>query len=313
MNARSLTPVPRTPVARVVWATDFSEGAAQAATRLVSLPLAEQAQITLLHVIPESHLMWLPTQVEQSAHAQTDLVARQLNQVLTTVGRRDVVVSPAVSIGAPHHEVVRKASLLGADLIVMGRHGNRPVRDLLFGSTAERIVRCSPTPMLIVAKRAGHPYFRPLVAVDLESESSRIIATALRLISASCPHVKLLHSYHVPYGPFVNPDVEESERIEHRQQLREKAEQRLRELMKLHRIPSVRWRRSVVQTEPRQAILRESVLIRADLIAIGTHGRAGLLQSLLGGVSSNVIQAATCDVLVVPTFQTESASQSPPS
>jgi nucleotide-binding universal stress UspA family protein len=47
---------------------------------------------------------------------------------------------------------------------------------------------------------------------------------------------------------------------------------------------------------------------KADLIAIGTHGRGGLTRLLLGSTAESVVRHAPCPVLVVP----ESARASPP-
>jgi nucleotide-binding universal stress UspA family protein len=45
-------------------------------------------------------------------------------------------------------------------------------------------------------------------------------------------------------------------------------------------------------------MLAEAVGRRADLIAVGTHGRSGIAHALIGSVAEWVIQTAACDVLV---------------
>jgi len=46
-------------------------------------------------------------------------------------------------------------------------------------------------------------------------------------------------------------------------------------------------------------ILAAAKALSADLILIGTHGRTGLKRIVLGSVARNVLQHATCSVLVV--------------
>ena len=47
-------------------------------------------------------------------------------------------------------------------------------------------------------------------------------------------------------------------------------------------------------------ILRQAIERKADLIVMGTHGRTGLRQVLLGSVTEKIIRNASCPVLVVP-------------
>jgi nucleotide-binding universal stress UspA family protein len=53
-----------------------------------------------------------------------------------------------------------------------------------------------------------------------------------------------------------------------------------------------------VPGEACHAILAEAEKRRADLITVGTHGRAGLARALVGSVAGSVLRAAACDVLV---------------
>jgi nucleotide-binding universal stress UspA family protein len=50
--------------------------------------------------------------------------------------------------------------------------------------------------------------------------------------------------------------------------------------------------------DARAILLNEAVRGRADVIAIGTHGRSGLSRALIGSIAEDVIANAPCDVLV---------------
>ena len=60
----------------------------------------------------------------------------------------------------------------------------------------------------------------------------------------------------------------------------------------------VKWQTVIVRGDPRTALLAETVRRRADLVAVGTHGRSGIAHALIGSVAEWVIQTAACDVLV---------------
>jgi nucleotide-binding universal stress UspA family protein len=53
-------------------------------------------------------------------------------------------------VGKPHREIVRIARERGAELIVMGAQGADALDFLIFGSTAQRVVRMASCPVLTV-------------------------------------------------------------------------------------------------------------------------------------------------------------------
>jgi nucleotide-binding universal stress UspA family protein len=70
------------------------------------------------------------------------------------IGTR-VQASAIVRSGNPHQEILREAADQGAELIVVATHGHSGVEHMLFGSTAERVVRRSPVPVLIIRPQTG--------------------------------------------------------------------------------------------------------------------------------------------------------------
>jgi nucleotide-binding universal stress UspA family protein len=64
-------------------------------------------------------------------------------------------VEEVVTSSKPHHEILRVAAEQRSDLIVLGIHGRNPVDRLVFGSTAEPVVRRAPCPVLTVRAHAA--------------------------------------------------------------------------------------------------------------------------------------------------------------
>jgi len=58
-------------------------------------------------------------------------------------------------------------------------------------------------------------------------------------------------------------------------------------------------RQFTTEGEPANAILKFADEIGADLIAMGSHGRTGVLRILMGSVSRQVLEHAKCPVLIV--------------
>ena len=81
----------------------------------------------------------------------------RLNEELTGIHRKHVPTfrpeNCHIRGGRPYEEIVRVAREIGADLIVLSTRGHSGLKHLLLGSTAERVVRNAPCPVLVARKR----------------------------------------------------------------------------------------------------------------------------------------------------------------
>jgi len=259
----------------IVVPTDFSDGAHVALERAKRLPLVPGGRLLLLHVVPTSlHDAILRESAAAGAR-------HQLSALADAVGR-DARIETEVAIGEPFEVIGRRSRELAADLIVVGRHGQRAVRDVLIGTTAERAIRHSASPMLVVSRPATRPYERPLVTTDLEDSVTQV-ARAMRALVKPADAIPVLHA-------------SQDERSENG------ARDRVAVLIsRLTAESGASWFPLIRIGDPRDVIIDELVARDVDLVAVGTHGRAGLSRVLLGSVAERVIHAARCDVLVVRT------------
>jgi nucleotide-binding universal stress UspA family protein len=69
-------------------------------------------------------------------------------------------VEKMVVRGVPFVEIIKTAKSKNADMIVIGTHGRTGIDHMLFGSTAEKVVRKSPCPVLTV-RIAGKEFKMP--------------------------------------------------------------------------------------------------------------------------------------------------------
>ncbi len=65
------------------------------------------------------------------------------------------------------------------------------------------------------------------------------------------------------------------------------------------KLPAIPVKEEVIDGQPKEVIVRTAREWPADLIVIGSHGRTGIGQFLLGSVSMSVLSAAPCSVMVV--------------
>lgn len=139
---------------RILTAIDFSENSEYAFDYALSLASHYNAELTIIHVINEPvdlrgfyvpHISFeqLEQEIEAGAAKMMDEFCR------TRLGSFSRFTTEIVG-GIPHEEIVSAATRLAASLIVLGTHGRTGLDHLLFGSTAERVVRSAHCPVLTV-------------------------------------------------------------------------------------------------------------------------------------------------------------------
>jgi universal stress protein A len=120
-----------------------------------ALPMAENfgARITLLHVVEpmiQPDELVAPSEIVEVRSARV----KSAWQKLETLGHQ--TIKPAidsdtvVEVGRPYEEIVAAAKARKTDLIIMATRGHTGLKHLLVGSTAERVVRHAPCPVLTV-------------------------------------------------------------------------------------------------------------------------------------------------------------------
>jgi nucleotide-binding universal stress UspA family protein len=139
-------------VRHVLVPTDFSDPAHRALRYGVALAQRFRARLTILHVLgfdPDAAI---------SASVQPALAEVLEDRARTAMHDLDALAADIVDIdveilllrGTPSVEIVRTTTDEGCDLVVLGAHGRSALRHMLFGSTAERVVRKAPCPVLVV-------------------------------------------------------------------------------------------------------------------------------------------------------------------
>jgi nucleotide-binding universal stress UspA family protein len=286
----------REPLETVLLPTDFSKGADQALQRALLLPLALGARLHVVHVLPTGLPARVRAKVEADARASLNAVVARVREGVKFAGQ--INVTAEVLRGEPFVQLIRCARDINAELIVLGRHGRRPIRDRFMGTTAERVIRKGDAPVLAVHLAADRPYQRPLVATDLEAPSKRVLDLALRMIDAKVRRVDVVHTFNVPFEEIVSPAFSSREKNDYRRTCREEAAAGLDEFLAPYQASGVRWKATLRSGDARAVVLAEALRRKSDLIAVGTHGRSGLAHALVGSVAEWIVAAASCDVLV---------------
>ena len=285
----------------ILIATDLSSPARRAADRAAQLARAAGARLQLVHALDAGAAAQLQQLLGVDTALEATLVEHTRAELETLAGElaalHHVEVEPTLMQGAVVGEISREAERTPADLVVVGARGTHFMRRLVFGSTAERLLRKTARPMLVVKQRAHEPYRRVLVALDFSAWSKPLIELARRV--APDAHLVLLSAYDVPYQSRMRLAGATDAKIEvYRERAQASAEQQLQALAGLAGLARTDWTPCLVHADPSLAIGEQEVEQACDLIVVGKHGRNVVEDMLLGSVTSHVLAESAADVLV---------------
>ncbi len=152
-------------IKKVLFPTDLSDAAAEA--QLYACALAEQfdAELHILSVMqdiamvsPDPNMPWvIPASSLEEIRSSLETALKAIPEPKWSEGRR---IHRVLRTGTPFLEIVKYAADQDIDVIVVGTHGRSGLTHMLLGSTAERIVRKAPCPVLTVHPK-GHQFVMP--------------------------------------------------------------------------------------------------------------------------------------------------------
>lgn len=287
-------------IKNVVAATDFSDVSRHAVQRAAVLAAEQHAQLMLVHVMSgpslESLRQLFPSIVDAEIRLTEDvqrLLSELAAELCNAVG---VTPDTRVRIGRVVDEILCESD--PADLLVLGARGSNPLRDLILGTTAERLLRKRRQPALVVRRPPQDGYRRVLIPVDFTPHS----ATALRMAMRIAPQAEytVFHAFDVPFeGKLWLAGVPDEQIDGYRNQARQFSLNTINELIREVGGDPHRFQPAVKLGEASPLILASEAELGADLIVIGKHSRSMVEELLLGSVARHVLSTAQCDVLVV--------------
>ncbi|MER3424782.1 MAG: hypothetical protein C4293_17740 [Nitrospiraceae bacterium] len=139
-------------LSRILFATDFSDCAAQAQEYALFLASACQARLDFVHAfefVPGLYPDEVPTRqlYVDEVRRQID---RQIEELVKAAEERGVSASGRQMLGIASEQIIEAAREQETDLIVVGTHGRTGLERVLLGSTAERVINGAPCPVLTV-------------------------------------------------------------------------------------------------------------------------------------------------------------------
>jgi universal stress protein E len=281
-------------VRRILCATDLTARSKAAWHRAVSLARQTGARLTVLHVVDSD-------QSERVARMRANRAyVELLSQADRVFGSAAGFIDVVVRRGSVRDVIAKTAHEWDADLIVVAAPKSRRL-DSIVGTTAERLVRMSKRPVLVVRRDVQDGYGKVAIAADLSSASLPMMRTAIRLAALDHASTTIVHAIHPSYdGAMRSVGLDESTIARYQRSSQAVARQRLQAIVADAGL-SPGSTRVVVRGDPPPAAIRAVIEYeRPELLAIGASRWFLLERLLIGSVADRMLRAAPCDVLVIP-------------
>ena len=279
----------------ILAATDFSTRSQRAVRRAGLLARDSGAELTLVHVVDDDQ--------------PSDLVALESREAQRILGEqigalaelRGLPSRALVVAGDPFDGILRAASSTAADLIVMGAHRKQLLRDILVGTTIERVIRTGPVPVLMVNREVEQPYRTALAPVDLSEPSVNAIRTGMALGLSGGARLALVHAF-LPLAKgqmfYAGLSRETIDGYVADEGLR--ATKELIAFLEANGLDDYGQSMRVDEGAPFEVISKVVEQSSPDVLIMGTHGRTGIVKALLGSVTEEVLRSLDVDILAVP-------------
>jgi nucleotide-binding universal stress UspA family protein len=292
------------PIETVLCATDFSETASQALHHATRLASRHQARLVLVHIVEPlpADPYPMPAALPTGEANLRELGSERLQQLAREIAAPGLRVETRLEMGPPGSQLLEVAERERASLIVLGTRGLTGFRHLVFGSTAEHVVRCARCPVLTVHPEDPEPVDDPSVVIlptDLSADAE-VAADAFLALYGEATGAHLVLTFADSTPPYL--DALQHERLEEWHEpdaRREDLEARLAPMADRLRSRGFEVEVRIQDGGAVDVITSLAEARGSDLIVMSTHGHSALVNVLLGRTAQRVVQHAKCPVLTV--------------
>lgn len=278
------------PMKKIIVPVDFSETSEHALHAAAKLAKKTNSKIIVLHMLELAtvHAYGRETKEQHTAKAifYIKLAEKKLDAFIQKEYLNGISITPIIRQFKVFSELNEVAEEQKADLIVMGSKGTSGLSEFFVGSNTEKVVRHSQIPVLVIKSDSSQLEFNTVVfATDFSEKAVASFLTFVKTIEPLGAQILLLH-VNVPGEGFSTTDAMERKIATFLQ----KADGNL------NRWDDVKF---VADHSVEDGIVKFANKVKADLIAIPTHGRTGLSRFFEGSISEDLANHANFPILTV--------------
>ena len=240
--------------------------------------------------------------VENIFKTVEDVASEVLSELVANANSQGIACESMIRFGAAWEELSKESATGDYDLVIVGTRSKIRATQMLFGTTAQKLMRCSACPVWIVKPAELRDVRDVAVATDLSPASLPALSTAVTVARAIGARLHVLHVVELSdFQDLVLAGVSQEVLVRTEARLRQSAEDTLRD--QLHRT-DFRTLPHGVKIEllsgiPETAIPEYIACQKVDLLVMGTHGHSGMSGLLIGNTAERILPALHASLLVV--------------
>lgn len=263
---------------KILVPVDFSKHSEYALEVAAAFAKAHKAEILVLHMMGLADSVFIKDETKGVAEAvfHMKLAEKQFASFLEKPYLEGIKITETVQNYKIFEEINDLAVSKGVDLVIMGSHGAKGLREEFVGSNTERVVRTSDVPVLVVKDNEASKMPKHIVfACDFKKDNVRAYRNAIPFLEGLGAKIDLVY-VNLPADRFrSSKDIEE----------------RMEEFMDIAEFGKPLHKDDLVITNGysiEEGIYEYAQKVGADALAIPTHGRRGLSHFFNGSIAESL-------------------------
>ncbi len=282
---------------KILLATDFSKSSEQMVENAIDVAKIFEAKLVPIHVLPHDiQNDKVKTMVKTAAESQLEMIKEKIEKADVESAK------PILRFGNHYDKIIQVANKEDVNLIIIGA-GEKLKKDIFkLGTTAEKLVRRSDKPVLVVKMGSKFKNIKKIICpVDFSEESTLALNNSIniaRRYNAKLTILGVLEPNKLGFkGLKLNWDeIDELKRVEF--------EKEMSSYLEDFNLVDVNWKSTIKTGDPAKKILRTIQKRNSDLLVMGSSGKSNFHRMIMGSVTEKVIREVPCSFL---TLKTENA------
>ena len=282
----------------ILFSTDLSPLSAEVWEYTIVLARRTGARVTVCYALSIPAPVYALASLDQYTSDLEDSARAKLSDFVGGAQTEGLVIETRLRRGVAERVLNDLAEEVEADLVVLARHGRSRLERFFLGSTAEKILRSSRFPVLVVPEDGPREveWTPALCALDFSSSSQKVLDFSTRLMGSYGGRLAVLHvvDYLSNIATIATEKVTAGMAL-----LLKHAHQQLEDMLQEHGVPegTVSF---IGEGKPAPMILQEAERLSAGLVIVGECGHGPVERMTVGSTTCAVVRASRVPVLVVP-------------
>jgi nucleotide-binding universal stress UspA family protein len=278
-------------IKKILLATDFSKASEYVVADALEMAKIFQSEITLVYVMPKK------IENKKAKELLKEFALKQLEIYNSKIRHEGVVASePLLLKGDFSDKIVSAAKSIRANIIMIGGGEILENNLLQLGSNAEKIIKKSSKPVLVVKGKKPFRIKNILCPVDFSKESKRALKNAITMAHRFKAKLEILTVFEVSQLNFIKDKINLGQEIEN---IRIAYKNEFDSFLEGFNLTGLEVNKEIKQGNPSIEILKAVEAHQSDLLIIGTTGKSGINKILMGSVTEKVIRKVPCSYIAL--------------